>query len=120
MSDVKQSGVVFSIPQLDSIAADWEINSHTGAVRVKAPKTGLEHGAYPDYDKYANKTAKSVCRVLRRKLPRSNIQRKTSGKNKKKRGKSEQAIRKSPAKTKARQTPERASSSRQSIAFFSS
>ena len=105
MCDVKQSGIVFSLPQLDSICASWEINNRTGAVRVKAPKTGLEHGAYPDYDKYATKTAKSISRVLRRKLPRSNTQRKSGGKIKKKNRRAT-SVKRSYTKKKAREAPE--------------
>ena len=106
MTDVKQSGVVFSIPQLDSISSSWEINNRTGAVRVKAPKTGLEENAYPDYDKYADKTAKSICRVLRRKLPRSNSQRKKGGKIAKT-GRTPRDLSESRSKKKERETPEK-------------
>ena len=105
MGDVKQSGIVFSLPQLDSICSSWEINNRTGAVRVKAPKTGLEHGAYPDYDKYATKTAKSISRVLRRKLPRSDTQRKAGGKIKKKNRRATD-VKGSNSKKKAREASE--------------
>lgn len=105
MTDVKQGGIVLSLPQCDSIASCWEINSKTGAVRFKGPKTGEEKHVYPDYERKADKTAKAICRVLRRKLPRSDAQRDRTDKASRTRKEDESSLRKG-SKAKAGETEE--------------
>jgi hypothetical protein len=73
--ETDEGAIVLGLPHARSLASKLEVNKKTGFVRFKGPKTGLENGAYPDYDRTADKTAKAICRVLKRKLPRSDVQR---------------------------------------------